>query len=80
MRLDEPIDILFLDADKSGYTDYLEKLVPLMRPGGLVLAHNMSPTMADPGYLEAITSNADLETIFLHKSYTGGVGVTLKKR
>ncbi len=80
LRLDEPIDILFLDADKSGYIDYLEKLLPLIRPGGLVVADNMSPVMADPRYLEAITSNPDLETIFLHKSYTGGVGVTLKKR
>jgi len=37
----EPIDILFLDADKDGYIDYLEKLVPLVRPGGLIIAHNM---------------------------------------
>ena len=79
-KLQGPIDILFLDADKSGYIDYLEKLLPLMPPGGLVLAHNMSRNMADPKYLEAITSNPDLETIFLHKSFFGGVGVTMKKR
>ncbi len=79
-RLQGPIDILFLDADKSGYVDYLDKLLPLLRPGGLILAHNMDPITADPKYLEAITSNPDLETIFLHKSFHGGVGVTLKKR
>jgi predicted O-methyltransferase YrrM len=79
-KLQGPIDILFLDADKDGYIDYLEKLLPLLRPGGLVLAHNMNPTMADPKYVEAITSNPDLETIFLNKSILGGVGVTLKKR
>ena len=79
-RLQGPIDILFLDADKSGYLDYLDKLLPLMPPGGLVLAHNMNATMAAPKYVEAITSNPDLETIFLHKSFLGGVGVTLKKR
>lgn len=79
-RLEGPIDILFLDADKTGYIDYLAKLLPLVRPGGLVVAHNMQPTMADPKYLEAITSDPDLETIFLHKSLWGGVGVTLKKR
>jgi caffeoyl-CoA O-methyltransferase len=79
-RLQGPIDVLFLDADKSGYVDYLEKLLPLLRPGGLVLAHNMDPIMADPKYVEAITSNPDLETIFLNKSFHGGVGVTLKKR
>ena len=79
-RLQGPIDVLFLDADKSGYVDYLEKLLPLLRPGGLVLAHNMDPMMADPKYVEAIISNPDLETIFLNKSFHGGVGVTLKKR
>jgi predicted O-methyltransferase YrrM len=79
-RLQGPIDILFLDADKAGYIDYLDKLLPLVRPGGLVLAHNMQPGMADPKYVEAITSNPGLETIFLNKSWVGGVGVTLKKR
>jgi predicted O-methyltransferase YrrM len=79
-KLQEPIDILFLDADKSGYLDYLEKLMPLLRPGGLVVAHNMNARMADPKYVDAITTNPDLETIFLNKSFFGGVGVTLKKR
>jgi hypothetical protein len=40
----------------------------------------MNRAMADPKYVEGITSNADLETIFLNKSFFGGVGVTLKKR
>jgi predicted O-methyltransferase YrrM len=79
-RLQGPIDILFLDADKSGYIDYLDKLLPLVRPGGLVVAHNMQPGFADPMYITAITSNPDLETVFLNRSLVGGVGVTLKKR
>ena len=40
-RLKDPIDILFIDADKEGYVDYLNKLLPLVRPGGLILAHNI---------------------------------------
>jgi predicted O-methyltransferase YrrM len=79
-KLEGPVDVLFLDADKSGYIDYLEKLLPLVRSGGLVVAHNMQPVVADERYLEAITSNPSLETIFLNKSAIGGVGVTLKKR
>jgi predicted O-methyltransferase YrrM len=73
-----PIDMVFIDADKEGYTDYLTKLLPKVRPGGLVIAHNITPRMADPKYLEAITTDPDLETIF----YTdgGGISVTLKKR
>lgn len=73
-----PIDMVFIDADKEGYTDYLTKLLPKVRPGGLLIAHNINPRMADPEFLQAITTNPDLETIF----YTdgGGVSVTLKKQ
>ncbi len=75
----DPIDILFLDADKQGYLDYLEKLLPLVRPGGLIVAHNMTPRQADPRYVEFITTRPDLETTFLFME-EGGVGVTMKKR
>lgn len=68
------IDIIFLDADKEGYIDYLNKLLPLVRPGGLVIAHNITLGMADPRYMEAITTNPNLETIV-----RSGVSLTLKK-
>ena len=74
-KLKDPIDILFLDADKEGYIDYLNKLLPLVRPGGLVIAHNINSRMADPKYMEAITTNPNLETIV-----RSGIGLTLKKR
>lgn len=73
-----PVDILFIDADKEGYTDYLTKLLPKVRPGGLVIAHNITPGMADPEYLEAITTDPDLETVFYAQG--GGISVTMKKR
>ncbi len=73
-KLKEPIDILFLDADKNGYTDYLNKLLPLVRPGGLILAHNVD--MTGPDFTNAITTNPNLETVF----QVQGLGVTLKKR
>ena len=79
-KLKGPIDIIFLDADKEGYKDYLEKLLPLVRPGGLILAHNVrSHGSGMKPYLEAITTNKDLETLFLHM-HGAGVGATLKKR
>jgi predicted O-methyltransferase YrrM len=74
-KLKDKIDILFLDADKEGYVDYLNKLLPLVRPGGLVIAHNINPRMADPKYMKAITTNSNLETIV-----RSGIGLTLKKR
>jgi len=79
-QLKEPIDILFIDADKAGYFDYLNKLLPLVRPGGLILAHNTTDLASEmQDYVKAITTNPTLETIFLHKE-TGGISVTLKKR
>jgi caffeoyl-CoA O-methyltransferase len=78
-RLQEPIDLLFLDADKEGYLDYLQKLLPLVRPGGLIVAHNMRVPPPDPRYVQAITTNPELETIFLNM-HAAGVAVTLKKR
>jgi predicted O-methyltransferase YrrM len=73
-QLKDPVDILFLDADKQGYTDYLNKLMPLIRPGGLIIGHNINPRMADPDFMKAITTNPNLETIV-----RSGVSLTLKK-
>lgn len=74
-----PVDIVFLDADKEGYLDYLEKLLPKLRPGGLVIAHNMSERQADPKYVKAITTNLELETLFVSAG-ASGIGVSMKKR
>jgi caffeoyl-CoA O-methyltransferase len=74
-KLKGPIDVVFIDADKSGYVDYLHKVLPLVRPGGLILAHNID--MA-PDYVRAVTTHPDLQTIFYMQGR--GLGVTLKKR
>ena len=78
-RYTEPIDIVFLDADKPGYPDYLEKLLPLVRPGGLIIGHNTHSPRPDPDYIDAITQNPELETAFIYMS-DSGIGVTMKKR
>ena len=72
-RIKEPIDVLFIDADKEGYKDYLEKLLPLIRPGGLILSHNIN--MVGQDFIDAITKNPNLETV-----QAQGVTITLKKR
>lgn len=73
-RLKEPIDILFLDADKEGYVDYLNRLLPLVRPGGLILAHNIDMV---PDYDRAVNANPALETQYFREG--GGMSITLKK-
>lgn len=70
-----PIDVAFIDADKTGYVDYLNKLLPLVRPGGLILAHNVDMV---PEYVNEVTSNPELETIFYMQGR--GLAVSLKGR
>ena len=36
----EKFDFVFIDADKEGYPDYLEKVIPMMNRGGLICADN----------------------------------------
>ncbi len=44
------VDFAFVDADKSGYVDYYEALVPRLRSGGLLVADNVlwSGRVVDP--------------------------------
>lgn len=39
--LDENWDIVFIDADKPGYSDYYQLVLPRVRPGGLIIADNV---------------------------------------
>jgi caffeoyl-CoA O-methyltransferase len=73
-KLKGAVDLAFIDADKDGYMDYLNKVLPLVRPGGLILAHNVDMVL---DYVKAVTTSADLETIFYMQG--GGLAVTLKK-
>lgn len=37
----EPFDLVFIDADKPGYAGYLRGVLPLARPGTLIVADNV---------------------------------------
>ncbi len=77
-QLEGPVDIVFIDADKQGYRDYLDKLLPLVRPGGLILAHNIGSASSNPDYVQAVTTNPELETVLFTSG--NGMTITLKKR
>lgn len=52
------LDLVFLDADKETYPDYLAEIVPRLAPGGLLLADNVlwRGTVADPSVDDAATA------------------------
>jgi caffeoyl-CoA O-methyltransferase len=49
--LDGPFDLVFIDADKTGYVDYYEAVLPKLAPHGVILADNVlwSGRVLDPG-------------------------------
>jgi predicted O-methyltransferase YrrM len=73
-----PFDLVFLDADKTGYVEYLELALQLSRPGTVILADNvirsgrvMAPDPPDPfdrgarAYNFAIANHPRLESLVL---------------
>jgi caffeoyl-CoA O-methyltransferase len=48
--LDGPFDLVFIDADKPGYLDYYEAVLPKLAEGGLIVVDNVlwSGRVADP--------------------------------
>ncbi len=40
-NLDETFDLVFIDADKSNYSNYFDLVFPKMRIGGLIIADNV---------------------------------------
>jgi predicted O-methyltransferase YrrM len=61
-----PFDLIFIDADKTGYPDYLEWALKLSRPGTVIVADNVirdgeviDPTSDDPN-VQAVRRFNDL--------------------
>lgn len=77
--LEGPVDMVFLDADKSQYIDYFQHLDPLVRPGGAITAHNvltMEYAMRD--FLKALRSRPEYDPQ-THRSSRQGILVARKQ-
>lgn len=86
--LTDPIDLSFIDADKSGYEAYYEELVQRTRSGGLLVLDNMflsggvmAPKSKAASCLarlnETITQDERVENVFL--TIRDGVQLVRKK-
>jgi len=60
-------DFAFIDADKVNYDDYYEKVLKLVRPGGVIAIDNvfrsgevLDPTVAEPGTVSVTALNEKL--------------------
>tara|TARA_R110002072_G_scaffold1303_6_gene10630 strand:+ start:9616 stop:10296 length:681 start_codon:yes stop_codon:yes gene_type:complete len=59
------VDMVFIDADKTGYDAYYEAALQLLRPGGLVLFDNVlwSGSVADPQRCAADADTGALKSL-----------------
>ncbi len=61
-----PYDLIFLDADRPNYLAYLGRIVPLLRPGGVLVTDNVvSHANELREFLHAVQSDPALETVIL---------------
>ena len=73
-QLEGPIDIVFIDAEKPGYRDYLDKILPMVRPGGLILAHNIRTASDNTG----TSKPSPPILIWKRRSFWAGTGSVMK--
>ena len=59
-RGEPPFDMVFIDADKENYTEYLEWSAQLTRPGGLIVADNV---VRDGRVLDAETRDSMVQGV-----------------
>ena len=79
-RLDGPFDFVFIDADKDWYANYAKSVLPKLKVGGCLTAHNVSSyggrrRQMTGDFYQYITSLPFMET-----SFRSGVLVSYKRR
>ena len=62
-KLNKKFDIVFLDADKSNYINYMELIIPKLKTGGLLISDNVLWS----GKVLKKAKKKDLDTITLKK-------------
>jgi len=56
----EPFDFVFIDADKTGYPGYLTLVLPLVKPGSVILADN---TVRDGKIADASSTDREVQAV-----------------
>lgn len=77
-ELEGPIDFVFVDADKSWYTNYLRDLYPKLQKDGCYTAHNTNMNVQGmKDFLDYLEDHDGLETSFNNDS-GAGISVSYK--
>jgi predicted O-methyltransferase YrrM len=80
-KLEGPFDLVFIDAWKPDYIKYLKMVLPLVRPGGAITAHNVTSHPRDmQDFLQEIHTNPQLKTEIANVgARPQGISVSFKK-
>jgi predicted O-methyltransferase YrrM len=74
-----PLDFVFIDVWKQGYIPCLKLVLPKVRPGGVIVAHNVTnlhDELAD--FIHEVTTNPQLKTT-IENPGPGGFSVSTKR-
>jgi predicted O-methyltransferase YrrM len=78
-KLEGPFEVVFIDAWKADYVKYLEMTLPMVPPGGVILAHNTRNLRdALTEFIEKVRTHPQLETRFVEAG-PGGFSVSVKR-
>ncbi|MGD0125609.1 MAG: O-methyltransferase [Terriglobia bacterium] len=77
-KLHGPYDFVFIDAWKQDYVKYLNMVIPLVRPGGVIVAHNVTDLKDElTDFIHAVQTNPQLKTD-IENPGPGGFSVSYK--
>ena len=77
-KLRGPYDFVFIDAWKQDYVKYLEMVIPIVSPGGIIVAHNVTDLREElTDFIRAVQTNPQLKTT-LENPGPGGFSVSYK--
>ena len=79
-KIEGEFDFVFIDANKEDYIRFLDLLKDRVRPGGAIVAHNVTNYARDmKEFLEAIQNDPGLETTF-HEISAEGFSLSIKRK
>ena len=77
-KLRGPYDFVFIDAWKQDYVKYLNMVIPIVRPGGVIVAHNVTDLRDElTDFIKAVQTNPQLRTT-IENPGPGGFSVSYK--
>ena len=77
-KLSGPFDFVFIDAAKNEYVRYLQQVLPIVAPGGVIVAHNVTDLKSSlEDFIQAVKTNPQLKTSFVDAG-PGGFSLSVK--